>query len=87
MNRKQILTIAGLSVAALLPSVALADVALGVSVGGYAPVYEAPAPVYYAAPPVYRDYGYERWREHEWREHQWREHEWREHEWREHYWR
>lgn len=93
MNRKQILMTAGLSLAGLLPLAASAhtDLSIGLNLGGYAPVYEAPPPVYYAppprvyyAPPTY--YGptvvYTRpdWEEHRWHE----EHERREHEWREH---
>lgn len=53
LKHTKIAMAAGLSIAALLPAIASArtDVSIGVGIGGYAPVYEAPAPVYYAPPP------------------------------------
>lgn len=73
---KIMLAAAGLSLAALLPAMASADVVVG--------VYPAPAPMYYGPAPVvyggYGYYGYHHWDHgYGWRERAWHEHEWREH--------
>jgi hypothetical protein len=89
MNLNKKIALIALSVCALGPASAFAhtDVSIGVNLGGYAPMYEAPEPVY-VTPPIYYGptviYRNHDWYDREYEEHQWRRHEWREHHWRHH---